>query len=185
MKKIIYILLMTTVFLFSSNLSTLYKLYEKQEYDKACNYAVKYFYKKRNKNSEQYLTFYGLSCLETDNIQRIATPMVGLTKSKDARANAAYFSTILLQKTLLFRALVDKISLKNLHLPNTNFILSKIFSDFSNEEYVLKNGVYTFKDIKKKEMKYQLYIKENKKKEKQMILDIYKDDKFTQRYSYK
>ena len=176
---------MTTVFLFSSNLSTLYKLYEKQEYTKACDYAVKYFYKKRNKNSEQYLTLYGLSCLETDKIHRIATPMLRLKSTKDARANSAYFSTILLQKKLLFQALVDKTSLKNLHLPDTNFILSKIFSLFVNEEYILKNEIYTFKDTKKKEMKYQLYIKENKKKEKQMIIDVYKDDKFTKRYSYK
>jgi hypothetical protein len=185
MKKIIYILLMTTAFLFSSNLSTLYKLYEKQEYKKACDYAVKYFYKKRNKNSEQYLTLYGLSCLETDKIYRIATPMLRLNSTKDARANSAYFSTILLQKKLLFQALVDKTSLKNLNLPRTNFILSKIFTLFVHEKYVLKGDIYTFKDEENKEMKYQLYIKENKKKEKQMIIDVYKNDKFTHRYTYK
>ncbi len=185
MKKIIYILLMTTAFLFSSNLSTLYKFYEKQEYTKACDYAVKYFYKKRNKNSEQYLTLYGLSCLETDKIYRIATPMLRLKASKDARENASYFSTILLQKKLLFQALIDKTSLKNLHLPNTNFILSKIFTLFVNEEYRQKDEVYFFQDTNKKEMKYQLYIEVNKKKEKYMIIDIYKDDKFTHRYRYK
>jgi hypothetical protein len=185
MKKIIYSLLMTTAFLFSSNLSTLYKLYEKQEYTKACDYAVKYFHKKKNKNSEQYLTLYGLSCLETDKIDRIATPMLRLKKTKNARANSAYLSTILLQKKLLFQSLVDNTSLKNIQLPNTNFILSRIFSLFINKEYILKNDVYIFKDKKKKEMKYQLYIKKNNKQEKQMIIDVYKDDKFTQRYSYK
>jgi len=184
MKKILYTLLMTTAFLFSSNLSTLYKLYEKQEYDKACDYAVKNFYKKRNKNSEQYITLYGLSCLETDKIHRIATPILRLKMTKDARANAAYFSTILLQKKLLFQALVDKVSLSDLHLPHTNFIVSKIFTLFINKEYSLKEGVYTFKDKEKKEMKYQLYIEENKKNEKFMIIDIYTDDKFTHRYRY-
>ena len=176
---------MTTAFLFSSNLSTLYKLYEKQEYRKACDYAVKYFYKKRNKNSEKYMTLYGLSCLETDKIHRIATPILRLKSSKDARANAAYFSTILLQKKLLFQALVDKTSLKNLHLPDTSFILSKIFTLFVNEEYILKDEVYTFNDRENKELKYQLYIKEKKKKQKYMIIDVYKDNKFTKRYSYK
>jgi hypothetical protein len=111
--------------------------------------------------------------------------MLRLKSTKDARENSAYFSTILLQKKLLFQALVDKTSLKNLHLPNTNFILSKIFTLFVSESYVLKDDVYIFKDSKKKEMKYQLYIEENKKKEKHMIVDVYKDDKFTQRYSYK
>ena len=166
----------------ASNLSKLYKMYEKQEYDKACNYAMKYFTK--NKNSEDYLTLYGLACLETDNIHRIATPMLRLKKTKDARANAAYFSTILLQKELLFQALVDKISLSNLQLPNTNFILSKIFTLFSKKEYEFKNDIYNFKDNEKKEMAYKLYIEESKKKEKYMILDIYKDDKFTHRYRY-
>lgn len=175
---------MTTVFLFSSNLSELYKLYEKQSYDKACDYAVKYFYKKRNKNSEQYLTFYGLSCLETDKIYRIATPMLRLKTTKDARANAAYFSTILLEKKLLFQALVDKTSLEGLKLPRTNFILSKIFRLFVNKEYSLKDDVYTFQDKEKKEMRYQLYI-EKRKKEKVMVIDSYKDDKFIHRYSYK
>jgi len=185
MKKIVYILLMTTAFLFSSNLSTLYKLYEKQEYNKACDYALKNFYKKRNKNSEQYITLYGLSCLETDKIDRIATPMLRLRMTKDARANAAYFSTILLQKKLLFQALVDNILLSDLHLPHTNFIISKIFSSFINKEYTLNEGVYIFKDKGKKEMRYQLYIETDKKNEKFMIIDIYKDDKFTHRYRYK
>jgi len=184
MKKIIYMILMTTAFLFSSNLSELYKLYEKQSYDKACDYAVKYFYKKRNKNSEQYLTLYGLSCLETDKIYRIATPMLRLKATKDARANAAYFSTILLEKKLLFQALVDKTSLEGLKLPRTNFILSKIFRLFVNKEYSLKDDVYTFQDKEKKEMRYQLYI-EKRKKEKVMVIDSYKDDKFIHRYSYK
>jgi len=184
MKKIAYTLLMTTAFLFSSNLSTLYKLYEKQEYSKACDYALKNFNKKRNKNSEKYMTFYGLSCLETDKIDRIATPMLHLKMTKDARANAVYFSTILLQKKLLFQALVDKVSLADLHLPQTNFIVSKLFALFINKEYSLKEGVYSFKDKEKKDTKYQLYIETNKKNEKFMIIDIYKDEKFTHRYRY-
>jgi hypothetical protein len=184
MKKIILILLMTTAFAFASNLSNLYKLYEKQEYDKACDYAVKHFYKKRNQNSDEYLTFYGLSCLETDKIHRIATPMLRLKSTKDARANATYFSTILLQKKLLFQALIDGIPLTDLHLPRTNFIISKIFRQFVNKEYDLKDEVYIFKDEDKKEMTHQLYIEETKKKQKIMMIDSYKDGKFTHRYRY-
>ena len=81
--------------------------------------------------------------------------------------------------------MVDKTSLKNLNLPRTNFILSKIFILFVKEEFILEGDRYTLKDEKNKELRYQLYIKENKKKEKQMIIDVYKDDKFTHRYSYK
>ncbi len=180
--KLLLFILMTTVFLFSSNLSTLYKLYEKQEYDKACDYAHKYFYKKKNKKSENYLTFYGLSCLETNNISRIAIPMTALTKSEDARANASYFGTILLEKQLLFQALIDKKPLGKLHLPKTDFILSKIFTLFLEKKYLLKENIYKFTD---KNLVYQLYIKKAKKNRQYMVIDIYKDEKFIKRYQYR
>lgn len=183
--KLILFILMTTTFLFSSNLSILYKLYEKQEYNKACNYAFKYYYKKQNKNSENYLTFYGLSCLETNNLSRIATPMVALTKSEDARANASYFATILLQKQLLLQALIDEKPLGDVYLPKTNFVLSKVFDLFIIKKYTFQNNIYEFIDEHKKEFTYKLYMKKNKKNTQYMILDIYKDEKFTKRYQYK
>lgn len=184
MKKILFIVVLMSPYLFSSNLSTLYKLYEKQEYNKACDYAVKHFNKKRNKNSEEYLTLYGLSCLETDKIYRIATPMLRLKSTKDARANAAYFLTILLQQKLLFQALIDGTTLTDLHLPRTNFIISKIFRLFVKKDYEVKNEVYIFKDEVKNDMEYRLYIEENHENKKFMIIDLYKDGKFTHRHRY-
>ena len=180
--KLLLSLLMTTAFLFSSNLSTLYKLYEKQEYEKACDYAHKYYYKKQNRNSENYSTFYGLSCLETNKISRIAIPMTALTKTEDARANASYFGTILLQKQLLLQALIDKKPLGKLHLPKTNFIVSKIFTLFLEKKYLLKDNVYIFTD---ENLVYQLYIKKAKRNRQYMVIDIYKEEKFTKRYQYK
>jgi len=183
MIKAVYLSMATTLVLSASNLSTLYKLYEKQSYDKACDYAVKHFHKKRNQNSEEYMTLYGLSCLETDNLHRIATPMLRLKSSEASRANATYFSTILLQKTLLFQALVDGVALEDLHLPRTNFIVSKLFRLFVNKEYEQRAKMYIFKDEEHKEREYRLYIKEESNK-KYMIIDSYRDGKFTHRYRY-
>ena len=183
--KTALLILMTTSFLFSSNLSKLYRLYEKQEYDKACDYAFKYAYKKKNRASENYLTLYGLSCLETNNLSRVAVPMTSLTKTKDARANASYFGTILLQKQLLLQALIDEKPLGELYLPTTNFVLSKVFSLFVEEKYSLKEGVYRLNDKEDKSMEYRLYIKKSKKNFHYMIIDIYKDSKFTKRYQYR
>jgi len=176
--------MMTTSFLFSSNLSNLYKLYEKQKYDKACDYGTKYLYKRANKKNEKYLTLYGLSCLETDHIERLAIPISNLKSSKDARANASYFSTILLQKQLLMQALIDGKELSDLHLPKTTFVLSKVFSLFVQKKFTLNNGIYKLDDDKREDVRYQIYIKDAKKNKKYMIIDIYKNDKFTQRYRY-
>lgn len=176
---------MTTLGLFSSNLSTLYKFYEKQAYTKACNYGLKYLYKNHNISNEKYLTLYGLSCLETDKIERISLPMVHLTTTKDARANASYFGTILLQKQLLLQALVDDKEIYDLHLPKTNFVLSKIFYLFMQKKYTLKNEVYRFQDETKEDLTYHLYIKRDKKDRVSMIIDVYQNDKFTKRYNYR
>ena len=183
--KLILFFLMTTLGLFSSNLSTIYKLYINQEYNKACNYGRKYLFKKRNIENEKYLTLYGLSCVETDNIDRISLPMTHLKLTKDARANASYFGTILLQKQLLFQALVDKKEIYDLHLPKTNLVLSKVFYLFMQKKYTLKNEVYRFQDETKENISYQLYIKRDKKKSVSMIIDVYQNDKFTKRYNYK
>jgi len=182
--KIILFILMTTAFLFSSNLSKLYKMYESQKYSKACDYAMKYYNKKANKNNEKYVTLYGLSCLETDNINRIATPMIQLKKSVSARANASYFSTILLQKQLLKQAVIDGKKIDDLHLPTTNFIVSKIFNLFVNKEYVLIDDIYRFEDKNNKEKTYKLYMDKSKEESMYMIIDIYKDEKFIKRYRY-
>ena len=149
---------------------------------KACDYAVKYYSK--NKNSEEYLTLYGLSCVETDKIFRIATPMIRLGESESGRANASYFSTILLQKQLLRQALIDGKKIDDLHLPTTNFILSKIFTLYVNKEYILNDEIYKFKDKENKEKMYKLYIDTAKKNKTYMIIDVYKDEKFIKRYKY-
>ena len=183
--KLILFFLMTTLWLFSSNLSILYKLYVNQEYNKACDYGRKYLFKNSNIENEKYLTLYGLSCVETDNIDRISLPMIHLKSTKDARANASYFGAILLQKQLLLQALVDKKELHDLHLPKTNFVLSKIFYLFMEKKYKFKNEVYKFQDETKENLSYQLYIKRDKKHRVSMIIDVYQNDKFTKRYNYR
>ncbi len=180
MRIFLFITIFTSI-IFSSNLSTLYKLYENQKYDKGCDYAFKYFNK--NSNDEKFLTFYGLSCLETNNINRIAIPMVKLKSKKSSRENASYFGTILLQKQLLKQALLDNRELGNLKLPKTNFILSKIFNLFVQKKYNLKDNIYIFKDSKNSDIKYQLYIQQTKIGN-YMILDVYKNSKFIKRYRY-
>jgi len=181
MMKIVVLMIYSLSFLYSSNLSTLYNYYTHQEYDKGCDYAMKYYNK--NRDNEKFVSLYGLSCLETDNIHRIATPMIVLRNTKASRENASYFGTILLQKQLLKQAILDNKPLGDLRLPKTNFVLSKIFNLFVAKKYLFQDGIYRLEDSQNKNIKYQVYIeKENKN---YMIIDIYQNDKFIKRYRYK
>ena len=181
MRKLFLLTLLSSL-LFCSNLSDIYKLYEKQEYEKGCDYGAKYYSK--NINSENYLTFYGLSCLETNSINRLAQPMVKLGRTKELRETASYFATILLQKQLLKQFLLDGTELGNLKLPKTNFVLSRIFNLFVKQEYSVKDDTYILVDSDKKDIRYEVYIKESKKNINYMIIDIYQGDKFIKRYQY-
>ena len=181
MNKLLLILIFNLSILYSSNLSTLYNYYTHQEYDKGCDYAMKYYNK--NRDNEKFVSLYGLSCLETDNIHRIATPMIVLKDKKASRENASYFGTILLQKQLLKQAILDNKPLGDLRLPKTNFVLSKIFNLFVNKRYVLEDGIYKLQDAQNKDIKYQVYIEKDNKN--YMIIDIYQNDKFIKRYRYK
>ncbi len=173
--RVILILIVYILNIYASDLSTLYKFYEKQEYDKGCDYGFKRYFK--NKNSEKFLTLYGLACLETNNIDRVATPMINLNKTKSSRENASYFATILLQKNLLRQAILDNKSLSYLTLPKTNFTISKIFNLFVQKKYKVIDGVYR---LENGDFTYNLYIKDN-----YMIIDIFNSDRFIKRYRYR
>ncbi|HIM93667.1 MAG TPA: hypothetical protein EYM49_01335, partial [Campylobacterales bacterium] len=127
MKKVFLFLFLASL-VSASNLSDIYKLYEKQEYEEGCDYGAKYYTK--NIDNEKYLTFYGLSCLETNSLNRLAQPMVKLGETKELRETASYFATILLQKQLMRQFLLDGKELGNLKLPKTDFVLSRIFNLF-------------------------------------------------------
>ena len=181
MRKL-FLLTFFSSLLFCSNLSEIYKLYENQEYEKGCDYGAKYY--SRNVNNENYLTFYGLLCLETNSLNRLAQPMVNIGETKELRETASYFATILLQKQLLKQFLLDGKKLGELKLPKTDFVLSRIFNLFIKQEYRVEGDIYILVDKDKKDIRYEVYIKKSKKNINYMIIDIYQGDKFTKRYQY-
>ena len=170
------IFLLISMPLISGNLSKLYKLYEKQKYEEGCKLAKRVY--KSYLDNESFLTLYGLNCLETNDIDEIAKPMVLLKKTKESRQNASYFGTILLQKQLLKQALLDKRELTILKLPTTPFYLSKVFNAFVRGNYRIDDNRYI---IEEGDKSYQLYIDSKSR----MVVDIYKSEKFLKRYIYK
>ncbi|WP_200764094.1 hypothetical protein [Nitrosophilus alvini] len=155
--------------------------YNKGYYQKACLEGNQIFNK--IKKNEDLVTLYAFSCLKADYIDRLAVPIIALRKTKRARANAAYFSAILMQKKLLYHALLDNIDISGLKLPETDYILSKIFTMFTKKEYDKKNGIYVFKDPDDSEITYKMYIDQGRNHKKIVILK-FKKDKLIKKYQY-
>jgi hypothetical protein len=151
----------------SYDLTQFYKDYKEKRYLDACKKGVNIF--NEYKEDEDYLTVYSFACLKSDMIDRLAVPVTGLRKTKEARANASYFSAILLQKKLLYHAVVDGVDISGLKLPTTDFVLSRVFDMYSNKQYLEKEGTYTLNDD---ETTYKMFVIDDDKFKKLIIQQL-------------
>jgi len=170
--KIVLILIISMYLWADSNTKqNMLNMYKNEQYKNACNMGFDNF--SRFNDDEEIMSLYAFSCLKSDYIDRLSIPMVKLKFSKEARANASYFSVILMQKKLLYHSLVDDYDLSKLNLPTTEYILSKVFDLYTKLGVHEKKEVYIFKDEKKERVSYKLYLLRDTKLPKMVIEEIY------------
>lgn len=178
MTRLLLLLIASALMLFGSDSSRLYSFYQNGQYLQACNEGVKKLGKHRS--DEKYISLYAFSCLQADKIDRLALPIIMLKHSKEARKNAAFFSTIFLQKNLLISALETGQSLKSLNLPTTGYILSTIFDLFSKGDYTLQHNAYLFTDPKNPRQTYKMYHNDSG-----LFIEEYYDTIMTKQHHYR
>ena len=183
MKKLSFLLIpiFFATAIHANELEKLYDLYSQKKYARACHLGLNIFnqYKKNSK----FLMLYGFSCLKADYIDRLAVPMTGLRHTKTERANASYFATIILQKKLLYHALLDNVDISNLKLPETDYILSRVFDMYTKKEYNKMNDKYYFNPDDKKKILYILYIEYGRGAPK-MVIEERLDDHLIKKHRY-
>jgi hypothetical protein len=101
----------------------------------------------------------------------------------ESRANSAYLSVILMQKKLLYHALVDNYDLSSFDLPATNYVLSIVFNLYSKLKNNQKRTFYLFNDPKNSKISYKLYLMQNYKIPK-MVIEEYCDNKLVKKHTY-
>ncbi|MBD3823028.1 MAG: hypothetical protein IE916_00770 [Epsilonproteobacteria bacterium] len=175
------LLLSLSILLFADLKEKMVDLYQNQKYEEVCNLGFDYF--KNNKQDEEFLSLYAFSCLESDYIDRIALPTALLKFTKDSRANAAYFSVILMQKKLLYHALVDGYDLSKMDLPTTEHVLSKVFDLYSKLGKHDPRAFYIFEDAKDPKLTYKLYLVREEPLSK-MVIEEYYDTMALKRHVY-
>jgi hypothetical protein len=169
MKIILLLLLFIT--LYANVKQDMLSLFQNNKYDESCNLGFESF--KDYKQDDEFLSLYAFSCLHSDYIDRLAIPVAMLKYSKEARANAAYFSIILMQKKLLYHALVDDYELLSLNLPTTDYVLSKVFDYYIKLGKHDKRAVYMFNDAVDKKLTYKLYVVQDGTLSKMVIEEFY------------
>ena len=169
MKTVLILLL--TLNLHASLKQKMFNLYQNKKYENVCTLGFNNFY--AHKKDEEFILTYAFACLKSDYIDRLAVPITILKFSQDARSNAAYFSVILMQKKLLYHALLDNYDLSMLKLPTTDYVLSKVFDLYAKIGKHTPRAFYLFEDPEDKKLTYKLYIMKGQRLDKIVIEEFY------------
>jgi len=167
----ILVALFLTLTLYADIKQNMFNLYQNQKYEKVCSIGFDNF--KRNKQDEEFVSLYAFSCLNSDYIDRLAVPTAVLKSSKESRANSAYFSVILMQKKLLYHALVDNYDLSSFSLPTTDYVLSRVFDLYSKLGEHEPRAFYLFEDPNDNKLTYKLYLSRDYRLDKMIIEEFY------------
>ncbi|SFV63758.1 FIG00470045: hypothetical protein [hydrothermal vent metagenome] len=157
--------------LYANTKQNMFNLYQNNKYEQVCQLGFDNF--KKNKRDEEFVSLYAFSCLNSDYIDRLAVPTAVLKFSKEARANSAYFSVILMQKKLLYHALVDNYDLSEFSLPTTDYVLSRVFDLYSKVGKHQPRAFYLFEDPNDNKLTYKLYLVRDYKLNKIVIEEFY------------
>ncbi len=176
-----FLVLILSISLQASVKQKMFNLYQNHKYEKVCNIGYDNF--KYNDKDEEYISLYAFACLKSDFIDSLSTAITMLKFSKEARANAAYFSVILMQKKLLYHSLVDGYNLKITELPTTSYVLSKVFNFYAQIGPHKSRLFYLFEDQKDPKITYKLYLSKGKKNDK-MVIEEYYDSVIIKKHIY-
>ena len=157
-----------------------YKHLKNKNYFQACKSGKQIFI--NNERDEKLLSVIGETCLKADYIYVATMVQSRLRESKDARNNAVIFSSVLLQKRLIYQFMHDNIDISTLALPVSDHPLSHTFVAIRDKSYTLSSASPKIIKFKKDEKQYKVYI-DFKKKGRVVIEETDKNNKtITHRY---
>ncbi|QOY52815.1 hypothetical protein [Candidatus Sulfurimonas baltica] len=167
----ILLIVLITISLYADTKQDMFNLYQNKKYEDVCNIGFNNFNKYRQ--DEEYISLYAFSCLNADYIDRLSTPIAILKFSQESRSNSAYFSVILMQKKLLYHALIDGYSVSSLNLPTTDYVLSKVFDLYAKIGDHEPRNFYLFEDENDSKLTYKLYLVKDDELSKIVIEEYY------------
>ena len=129
---------------------------KKENYEKACQVGKNIV--SSPKADEKLISLVAQSCLKCDYIYALSAAQYRLRESKDGRADAVAFSSIILQKKLIYQFMYDDTNISTMFLPVIEHPLSHTFVAIrdGNFSVVSKNPkIITFK---KDDKHYRVFI---------------------------
>jgi len=177
----IFLIIFLSLSLYADTKQNMFNLYQNKKYEDVCNIGFNNF--KNYRQDEEYISLYAFACLKSDYIDRLSIPTAMLKFSREARSNSAYFSVILMQKKLLYHALIDNYDISSLKLPTTDYVLSKVFDLYVKLNIKEQRTFYLFEDENDKKLTYKLYVVKDDRLSK-IVIEEYYDSVTIKRHVY-
>lgn len=173
MRKVFFLCMFFLNFLYAVNVDDVKNWDDLGQYNRICTESVRDLF--IEKQSDSLANLYAKACLKMDKVNELAVPIVMLFKNKEARENAAFYSTILFQKKMLYLALLDGVDISNIRTPKVDYILSDIFDKFVHKKFIKSSDRFTF--ITDYGQKCDLAIKDDQGIKKMVLLLYNKENK--------
>jgi hypothetical protein len=157
---------------------SLVELFKDKQYSYICMHRWDYI-NEYNLKDEKKLSLVAYACLKKNYL----TPALDLSKvlraTKLGRTNATYITTLYLVKLSLIRFIKDDYNLSYIKIPQIeDNLLGKVFKLAKKQKPKVKNEIFTVKDS---DYKYVVSFKEDINN---IIIDVYKNDKFIKKVKY-
>ncbi|MEA3522026.1 MAG: hypothetical protein U9R50_03550 [Campylobacterota bacterium] len=150
-------------------------------YQKACQIGKGLIYNKLR--DEKMLSLIGLACMRADYIDMLGIIQSRLYMTKKGRANATIFSSLVVQKRLIYQFLYDDVALTSLALPISDHPLSKAFVALRDKNYTRLSAKPLKLEFKESDIRYELYI--DYAKSGKVAIDIFFADGKLQEHRYR
>ena len=153
--KILFFLF-TALSLFAIDTSEFTARFQAKDYLEACKNGSTLMAK--GLRDEKILSLIGYACMQADYTNTLAILQNRLRRSKAARENSTIFSSLVLQKRLIYQFLLDGVDISTLYLPVAEHPLSFAFVAIRDKAFERIGDKIVFTRDKKR---YEVYIDDN------------------------
>lgn len=154
--------------------------FKAQKYNKVCERGSKVYY--GGYTNENFVSLVGISCAKVDRINILGMFQRSLVNTPAARENSSYFSTLILQKRLIYQFMIDDLDLSHLKLPSSSHTLSRVFELLANKNYKVLSTSPKLIEIHTQKRKYILSVSDDTPKK--VLIDEYKENGKLERHWY-
>ncbi|PHR54920.1 MAG: hypothetical protein COA44_12025 [Arcobacter sp.] len=154
--------------------------FKAKKYNKVCDKGSRVYY--GGYTDENFVSLVGISCAKVDRINILGMFQRSLVLSESSRENSSYFSTLILQKRLIYQFMIDDLDLSYLKLPSSSHLLSRVFEPLSNNKYQVLSRSPKLVEVHTDKRKYILSVSDDIPKK--VLIDEYKTDGTLERHWY-